>query len=90
MVFWFLVMTGQALLMSPKGRNASRDGPVKLWEGSFFIICNTITLWNNHLIRVNMHIKRVDYLYDSINRSLVSAYHQASLCKHTCASFACE
>ena len=43
MGFWFLVMTGQALLMSPKGRNASRDGLVKLWEGDF-IICNTITL----------------------------------------------
>ena len=39
--FCFLVMTGQALLMSPKGRNATRDGLVKLWEG-FFIICNTI------------------------------------------------
>ena len=38
-----LVMTGQALLMSPKGRNASRDGLVKLWEGAF-IICNTLTL----------------------------------------------
>ena len=35
MEFWFLVMTGQALLMSPKGRNASRDGLVKLWEGGF-------------------------------------------------------
>ena len=34
---------GQALLMSPKGQNASRDGLVKLWEG-FFVICNTITL----------------------------------------------
>ena len=30
-----LVMTGQALLMCPKGRNASRDGFVKLWEGGF-------------------------------------------------------
>ena len=30
-----LVMTGQALLMSPKGQNASRDGLVKLWEGGF-------------------------------------------------------
>ena len=30
-----LVMTGQALLMSPKGRNASRDGFVKIWEGGF-------------------------------------------------------
>ena len=28
MGFWFLVMTRQALLMSPKGRNASRDGLV--------------------------------------------------------------
>ena len=40
--FWFLMMTGQALLMSPKERNASRDGLVKLWENAF-IICNTIT-----------------------------------------------
>ena len=39
----FFVMMGQALLMSPKGRNASRDGLIKLWEGAF-IICNTITL----------------------------------------------
>ena len=31
----FLIMTGQALLMSPKGRNASRDGLVKLWGGAF-------------------------------------------------------
>ena len=30
-----LVMTGQALLMSPKGQNASRDGLDKLWEGGF-------------------------------------------------------
>ena len=44
MGFWFLIMTGQALLMSPKGRNASRDGLVKLWGGGLFIICNTITL----------------------------------------------
>ena len=36
-----LVMTGQALLMSPKGRNASRNGLVKLWEGAFNI-CNII------------------------------------------------
>ena len=35
MEFWFWVMTGQALLMSPKGQNASRDGLVKLWEGGF-------------------------------------------------------
>ena len=41
--FWFLLMTEQALLMSPKGRNASSDGLVKLWEGAF-VICNTITL----------------------------------------------
>ena len=31
-----LAMTGQALLMSPKRRNASRDGLVKLWEGGFY------------------------------------------------------
>ena len=31
-----------ALLMSPKGQNASRDGLVNLWERAF-IICNTIT-----------------------------------------------
>ena len=36
MGFWLLVMTGQALLMSPKGQNASRDGLVKLWEGGFY------------------------------------------------------
>ena len=36
--FWFLVMTGQALLMSPKGRNASRDGLVKLWDGGFYYL----------------------------------------------------
>ena len=29
-------MTGQALLMSPEGRNTSRDGLVKLWEGDFY------------------------------------------------------
>ena len=40
---WFLVMTGQAVLMNPKGRNAERDGLVKLWKGAF-IICNTIAL----------------------------------------------
>ena len=39
----FLVVTGQALLVSPKEQNASRDGVVKLWEGTF-IICNTTTL----------------------------------------------
>ena len=27
-----------------KARNASRDVLVKLWEGGFFIICNTIIL----------------------------------------------
>ena len=43
MGFCFLVMMGHALWTSPKGSNASRDGLVKLWEGSF-IICNTITL----------------------------------------------
>ena len=32
---WLLVMTGQALLMSPKEENASRDGLVKLWQGGF-------------------------------------------------------
>ena len=42
MEFCFVVMTGQALLMSPKGQNACRDGIVKLWKGAF-IICNTIT-----------------------------------------------
>ena len=36
MGFWLLVMTGQALLMSPKGQKASRDGLVKLWEGGFY------------------------------------------------------
>ena len=61
MGYWFLVMTGQALLMNPKERNASRDGFVKLWEGAF-IICNTITWRNNHIICVNMRIKRVDCL----------------------------
>ena len=35
MGFWVLVMMGQALLMSPKGRNTFRDGLVKLWEGGF-------------------------------------------------------
>ena len=38
MGFWLLVMTGRALLMSPKGRNASRDGLVKLWEGGFYYL----------------------------------------------------
>ena len=33
-----LVMTGQALLMSPKGQNASRDGLVKLWEGGYYYV----------------------------------------------------
>ena len=36
-----------------------------------FIICNTITLWNNHIICVNMHIKRVDCLYNSIHRYMI-------------------
>ena len=58
--------------MISKRRNASRDGPVKLWEGAF-IICNTIALCNNHVIRVNMHIKRVDYLYNSINQCTISS-----------------
>ena len=49
--------------MSPKGRNASRDDHVKLWEGDF-IICKL----PYHC--VNMRIKRVDCLYNSINRSL--------------------
>ena len=35
--------------------------------GGFFIICNIITLSDNHFIRVNMHIKCVDYLYNSID-----------------------
>ena len=43
MRFCFLVMTGKTLLMSPKERNASRDGLFKLREGTF-IVCNTITL----------------------------------------------
>ena len=34
----FLVITEQALLMGPKGRNASRDGLVKLWEGAFYYL----------------------------------------------------
>ena len=38
MGFWSFVMTGQALLMSPKGRNASRDGLVKLWEEGFYYL----------------------------------------------------
>ena len=41
MGFWLLVMTGQALLMSPKERNASRDGLVKLWEGGFYYLQTT-------------------------------------------------
>ena len=40
---WGLVLTGQTMLMSPKGRNACSDGLVKSWERDF-IICNTITL----------------------------------------------
>ena len=31
-------ITGQALLMSPKGQNASRDGLVKLWEEGFYYL----------------------------------------------------
>ena len=38
MGFWLLAMTGQALLMSPKERNACRDGLVKLWEGGFYYL----------------------------------------------------
>ena len=34
-------------------------------------ICNTIALGNNHVIHVDMHIKRVDCLYNSKNRSMV-------------------
>ena len=49
MGFWFLVMTGQALLMSPKGQNASRDGLVKLSEGlllfSILLLCEKTTLF---------------------------------------------
>ena len=41
--FCFLVMMAQALLMSPKGRNASMDGLVKLWERAF-IICTGVLL----------------------------------------------
>ena len=41
--FCFLVMTGQTLLMSPKGRNASRDGRVTLWEGAFILLVCEIT-----------------------------------------------
>ena len=33
-----LVLTGQALLMSSKGQNTSRDGLVKLWEGDFYYL----------------------------------------------------
>ena len=33
-----LVMMGQALLMSPKGQNASRNGLVKVWEGGFYYL----------------------------------------------------
>ena len=46
----------------------------QLMGGCFFIICNTITLWNNYLIRVNMHAKLVDYLYNSINRCMVQLW----------------
>ena len=44
MGFWFLVMTGQALLMSPKGQNASRDGLIKLWEGGFLVFAIPVLL----------------------------------------------
>ena len=37
--------------------------------GDFF--CNTMTLRNNLFICVNMHIKRIDYLYNSINQCMV-------------------
>ena len=45
-----LVMTGQALLITPKGRNASRGGLVKLWEGGFLLFaillhCEITTLF---------------------------------------------
>ena len=47
MGFCFLVMTGWALLMSPKGRNTSRDGLVQILEGVFIIcillLCETTT-----------------------------------------------
>ena len=39
----FQALTGNTQLMSPTGRNVSRDGLVKLWEGTL-IICNIITL----------------------------------------------
>ena len=62
---------GQALLMSPKGRNASRDGLVKLWEGGFYYLQYYYYFVKNRVIRVNMHIKRVDCLYNSINRYMI-------------------
>ena len=34
---------GQALLRSPRGRNASRDGLVKL---GWYIVCNTLKLFS--------------------------------------------
>ena len=36
--FWLLLMTGQALLMSPKGRKASMDGLVKLCKGGIYYL----------------------------------------------------
>ena len=44
MGFCFLAMTGQALLMSPKGRNASWDGLVKLWKEAFILGNTTVLL----------------------------------------------
>ena len=44
---WFFVMTGQALLMSPKGRSASMDGLVKILEGlllfAILLLCEITT-----------------------------------------------
>ena len=37
-LFKTLTSMNIALLMSPKGRNASRDGLVKLWEGGFYYL----------------------------------------------------
>ena len=73
MGFWFLMM-GQALLLIPKGRNASSNDLVKLWEGAS-IICNSLLLVcktnSSHIICVNMHIKRVDYLYNLISQCMI-------------------
>ena len=50
-------------------KDETRPGMVSSNYGrETFTICNAITLWNNHVIRVNMHMKRVDCLYNSINR----------------------